>query len=125
MKKSVLMLVIVMLLVSATSVFAAFQAEFKFPQPSYPVTSEGVSPTEYLGNFVSSDDDQVCYDMSALGYIGEVTGEMRGFKIDPPVSYNDGNVDTLLSADGRYLAWASGPNASVLAFIIKGGESQG
>jgi hypothetical protein len=88
---------------------------------SGPGTSErGITPASYPGNFVSSDDDQVCYDMSALGYIGEVTSEMRGFKIDPPMSYADAFVSTTLSADGRSLAWSS-TNAEVLAFIIKGG----
>jgi hypothetical protein len=85
-------------------------------------SGRGVEPDSYPGNFVSSDDDQVCYDMSALGYIGEVTSEMRGFKIDPPVNYNDGYVSTTLSADGKYLDWKSF-NATVLAFIIKGGPS--
>jgi hypothetical protein len=85
-------------------------------------TVRGVQPVEYPGNFVSSDDDQVCYDMSALGYIGEVTSEMRGFKIDPPVDYDDGYVSTTISADGKYLDWES-INATVLAFIIKGGPS--
>jgi hypothetical protein len=61
----------------------------------------------YPGNFVSSDDDQVCYDMSALGYIGEVTSDMRGFKIDPPVDSDDGFVRTTLSADGKFLNWAA------------------
>ena len=59
----------------------------------------------------------MCYDMSALGYIGEGTGEMRGFKIDPPTDY-DGYVDVLLSGDMRYLAWATEPAATVLAFIV-------
>jgi hypothetical protein len=101
----------------------AGNAAFEFPQPDYPVTYEGIVPGEFPGNFVSSDDDQVCYDMSALGYIGEVTSEMRGFKIDPPTDYNDGNVDVLLSADGKFLAWAALPNTSVLAFILKGGPN--
>jgi hypothetical protein len=99
------------------------EAKFQLPQPTYPVTYEGIVPDEYAGNFVSSDDDQVCYDMSELGFIGEVTSEMRGFKIDPPTDYNDGNVDVILSKDKRYLAWAALPQANVLAFIIKGGPN--
>jgi hypothetical protein len=87
------------------------------------VPSEGGTVQAYSGNFVSSDNDQVCYDMSQLGYIGEVTEEMRGFKIDPPMSYNDGNIDVTLSADGKYLDWESGPGATVLAFIVKGGPN--
>jgi hypothetical protein len=122
MKKFVLILAIAMLVISATAVLAA-NASFGSPQPAYPKSFEGITPTERPGNFVSSDDDQVCYDMSALGYIGEVTSEMRGFKIDPPVAYNDGNIDVIISADKRYLAWATESNATVLAFIIKGGPN--
>jgi hypothetical protein len=95
-------------------------AEFGTPQPTYPVSFEGVTPTAYSGNFVSSDDDQVCYDMSALGYIGDVTEEMRGFKIDPPVDYDDGSVEVILSANLRYLAWEA-YGGTVHAFILKGG----
>jgi hypothetical protein len=115
-------LVLALLLVGVGTVLAA-TATFGEPQPPYPITYEGIDPDEYEGNFVSSDDDQVCYDMSALGFIGEVTGEMRGFKVDPPTAYNDGNIDIILSGDLRYLAWATEPNATVLAFIIKGGPN--
>jgi hypothetical protein len=97
-------------------------ADFGTPQPDYPDSFEGITPDEYAGNFVSSDDDQVCYDMSALGFIGEVTEEMFGFKIDPPVDYDDGYVDVTLSPDLRYLAWEA-TNATVLAFILKGGPN--
>jgi hypothetical protein len=113
MKKLSWLIVLALLLVSVTVVLAAAGAP----------TAKGVQPVEYPGNFVSSDDDQVCYDMSALGYIDEVTGEMRGFKIDPPVNYSDGYVSTTISADGRYLDWESFMGAKVLAFIIKGGPS--
>jgi hypothetical protein len=121
-KKITWILVLALLLVGATAVYAA-AASFGAPEPTYPTSFAGITPDEYPGNFVSSDDDQVCYDMSALGYIGEVTSEMRGFKIDPPTAYNDGNIDVILSADTRYLAWASEENATVLAFIIKGGPN--
>jgi hypothetical protein len=88
-------------------------------------TAKGVQPTEYPGNFVSSTgtDDQVCYDMSAKGYIGEVTTEMRGFKIDPPVNYADGFVSTTISADRKYLSWSVSDNVNLHAFIIKGGNN--
>jgi hypothetical protein len=98
-------------------------AEFGSPRNNdYPVSHQGIDPTEHPGNFVSSDDDQVCYDMSALGYIGEVMGDMFGFKIDPPVNYDDGYVEVILSGDMRYLAWEA-TNATVLAFILKGGPN--
>jgi hypothetical protein len=122
MKKLSWLIVLALLLVSVTVVWAA-TASFGTPQPTYPKSFEGITPAEYSGNFVSSDDDQVCYDMSALGYIGEVTDEMRGFKIDPPTAYNDGNIDVILSGDTRYLAWATEESATALAFIIKGGPN--
>jgi hypothetical protein len=121
-KLHTLLIVMALLMVSVTAAWAA-TAEFGMPQPAHPTSFKGITPTAYPGNFVSSDDDQVCYDMSALGIIGEVTSEMRGFKIDPPVAYNDGNVDVILNGNGRYLAWATEENASVLAFIIKGGPN--
>jgi hypothetical protein len=125
MKKLSWLIVLALLLVSVTAALAdtTVTASFGAPKPAYPKSFENITPTLGLGNFVSSDDDQVCYDMSALGLIGEVTSEMRGFKIDPPVNYNDGNIDTILSTDGKFLAWASEPTASVLAFIIKGGPN--
>jgi hypothetical protein len=86
-------------------------------------TAKGVQPVEYPGNFVSDTDDQVCYDMAQLGYIGEVTGEMRGFKIDPPVAYSDGSVSTAISSDGRYLSFATSDDVNLLAVIVKGGPS--
>lgn len=122
MKKLIGILVLALLVVGVTAVFAA-TASFGSPQPTYPDTFEGITPVEYPGNFVSSDNDQVCYDMSALGYIGEVTSEMRGFKIDPPTAYNDGNIDVIVSSNGRYLAWATETNATALAFIVKGGPN--
>jgi hypothetical protein len=78
-------------------------------------TVKGVQPIDKPGNFVSeTDDNQVCYDMSALGYIGAVTSDMRGFKIDPPVAYSDGYVSTTISGDGKYLDWMStGANVPV------------
>jgi hypothetical protein len=121
-KLQTLFIVMALLAVSVTAAWAA-TASFGAPQPSYPTSFEEITPTAYPGNFVSSDDDQVCYDMSALGYIGEVTSEMRGFKIDPPTAYNDGNIDVILSGDSRYLAWATEENATALAFIIKGGPN--
>lgn len=123
MKKIKSLIIVLALLAFGVTGALAAAASFGTPQPTYPTSFEGVIPTERPGNFVSSDDDQVCYDMSALGYIGEVTGEMRGFKIDPPTAYNDGNIDIVLSGDMRYLAWATEANATALAFIIKGGPN--
>jgi hypothetical protein len=119
-----------LMLVFLVTAFVAFPASARKRTTTSPTTTtttawgtsdEGIEPERYPGNFVSSDDDQVCYDMSGLGIIGRETGEMRGFKIDPPVSYNDGNVATTISPDGKSLSWSS--NATVLGFIIKGGPN--
>jgi hypothetical protein len=88
----------------------------------YGTSTRGIVPDLHEGNFVASDDDQVCYELSMLGYIDEVTSEMRGFRIDPPESYADGFVDVTLSPDETSLEWASS-GATVLAFIVKGGPS--
>jgi hypothetical protein len=111
MKKVIGLIVLALLLVGAVTVLA-----------SSGISDRGVQGVTYPGNFVSSDDDQVCYDMATLGYIGEVTTEMRGFKIDPPADYDDGFVNVILSADGRNLSWSS-TNATLLAFIVKGGPN--
>jgi hypothetical protein len=115
--------IIILTLMVLALVVPAFGQKGSTQKGALPTATErGIAPDTYAGNFVSSDDDQVCYDMSALGYIGEVTEEMRGFKIDPPVDYSDGYVSTTISADGRFLDWES-QNAVVLAFIIKGGPN--
>jgi hypothetical protein len=93
------------------------------PLMSSGTSGRGIHPTTYEGNFVASDDDQVCYELVALGAIGAVTGEMFGFKIDPPASFGNSYVDFVLSADGKYLDWTSQPSATVLAVIVKGGPN--
>jgi hypothetical protein len=82
----------------------------------------GIQPDVGVGNFVASDDQQVCYALVELGFINAVTTDMRGFKIDPPANYSDGFVSATLSADGRSLDWEAF-NATVHAFIIKGGPN--
>src|SRR5688572_4749315 len=48
-------------------------------------SDRGIQPKAYVGNFVAIDDDQICYELSSNVGWG-VTGEMRGFKVDPPVT---------------------------------------
>jgi hypothetical protein len=85
------------------------------------MTSGGIAPIERPGNFVASDDDQVCYELNEIHGL-EITSEVRGFKIDPPMSYSNGWVDFVLSADGKFLNWSS-TNATVLGVIVKGGPN--
>jgi hypothetical protein len=111
-KNTLLMLLALVLVVSAAPMFA-----------QSPPSERAITPTTYPGNFVSSDDDQVCYDMSALGYIDVVTSEMRGLKIDPPVDFSNDYISTEITNKGTQLAWESASGVSVLAFIIKGGPN--
>jgi hypothetical protein len=93
------------------------------PQPEFPVSFGEIEPYEYPGNFVADDDEDVCYKLSALGYIGEVTDEMRGVKVDIPGVNTNSDVDILIHGSGRYLAWDANDHATVLAFVIKGGPN--
>jgi hypothetical protein len=86
-------------------------------------TLRGITPASHSGNFVASDDDQVCYNLVALGYIGAVTTEMWGFKVDPPASHSEGGVDFTLQSNPRYLDWEATPPAQVLAVVVKGGPN--
>lgn len=107
---------------AATPVFGA-------PQPAYPISFQGITPKPYPdANFVSNitgttgdPDNQVCYAMVAQGLIGSITGELRGFKIDPPISTVNGYVSVALRFDRKHLAFALDPGAAMLAVIVKGG----
>jgi hypothetical protein len=111
MKKVLGLVVLALLAVAVGTVLAANGA-----------SAGGIQPSVGVGNFVASDDQQVCYALAELGFINAVTTDMRGFKIDPPASYSDGFVNVSLSADGRSLDWQAS-NATVHAFIIKGGPN--
>jgi hypothetical protein len=86
-----------------------------------------VSPTPHAGNFVPSDpgsDQQICFDIWALSGNSPVTGDIVGFKVDPPGPYSDGFVSFGVSSpDGRLLSWESEPGVSVLGVIVKGGPN--
>lgn len=93
------------------------------PPPDFPKSFEEIDLSEYPGNFVADDDEDVCYKLSALGYIGEVTEEMRGVKVNIPDINGNPDVDILIHNSGRYLAWDANDHATVLAFVIKGGPN--
>jgi hypothetical protein len=90
-----------------------------------PASFEGVNPTGYPGNFVASDDDQVCYELSSRNMLGglTVTSEMHGFKVNIPDANTNAYVSTALSTNGRELAWTAASGVTVLAAIIKGGPN--
>ncbi|WP_271409887.1 hypothetical protein [Pseudomonas sp. Q1-7] len=81
-----------------------------------------LSDTNYItsvpGNFVAEDDDQICYNV--FGDLG--LGELRGFKIDPPVAGTYDAITVTLS-NGKYLAWSAPSSLNVLAVVVKGGPN--
>jgi hypothetical protein len=89
--------------------------------PASAPTDRGVAPVRGEGNFTSTSDVQLCYDMLNQTY----TGEVKGFKVDPPVNLTtDLYLSTTLSDDGRYLAWEIDEDkAKLLGFVIKGGSA--
>ncbi len=89
-------------------------------------TYKGVQPTAYPGNLdalLSGTDDQPCYALVAWGWIGDWTGEIRGFKVDPPVGITEGPLQTTISDDLKYLSWMAQDNVKVLGFVVKGGPN--
>jgi hypothetical protein len=87
------------------------------------ISGAGVTPKSYPGNFVASDDDQVCFELEKLKYISSVTTDMRGVKIDPPTGFSNQFVTVTLSTDGKYLDWATKNGAQMVAIIVKGGPN--
>lgn len=86
-------------------------------------SAEGIEPSVHAGNFVASDDQQVCFELEQLGYIDEVTTDMYGFKIDPPVNFDNGDVKVTISDKGKSLAWETSNGVTMLAVIVKGGPN--
>lgn len=82
------------------------------------VSTAGVRPTSHPGNFVAEDDDQICYNM-----LPALTGELKGFKIDPPVNGSTAGIAYTLSSNLRYLDWSSDGRAEVLGVVVKGGPN--
>jgi hypothetical protein len=93
------------------------------PPVTLGTTYRGIVGVPNAGNFVSSDDTQICYDL-----LGETEGDFIGFKVDPPVAlpslnYPTGYLKTVISADGKYLGWEIAETAILHAFVIKGGSN--
>jgi hypothetical protein len=84
----------------------------------------GITPKGYSGNFVSSNDQQVCYDLAKLGAIKDfaATKDMAGIRVDPPASYTspDGLVSVTLSPDGKYIDWQAEEGVVMNGIIVKG-----
>lgn len=93
-----------------------------FANVAFAQTSQrGVTPDTYPGNFVASDDDQVCYELVNQGLIDEFDGEMVGFKVDPPQSGTTGLVSYTLHQP--YLDWIIEDGSTMLAVLVKGGPN--
>lgn len=94
----------------------------------------GELPILKPGNFVSSSDQQICFDIFKETY----TSDMVGFKVDsgPKICDADGNctgqqagdftngeVTFDVSDDSKYLSWTALPGVQMLAVIVKGGTN--
>jgi hypothetical protein len=94
--------------------------------PQKPITElpDQITPKGYSGNFVSSNDQQVCYDLANLGAINEfaATEDMAGFRVDPPANYTspDGLVSVTLSPDGKFISWQAEEGVVMNGIIVKG-----
>lgn len=89
----------------------------------------GEEPILKPGNFVSSSDNQICYDI-----FGEaVTEDMVGFKVDsgPKIDgvgqqagdFDNGEVAFDVSVDSKTLSWTAIDGVQMLGVIVKGGTN--
>jgi hypothetical protein len=84
----------------------------------------GIVPAERQGNFVAGTDQDVCYALATeLGSEDWVTSELKGWKIDPPVNFENAYVKVTISANGRELAWETKDGTEMMAVIVKGGPN--
>jgi hypothetical protein len=113
------------LLVMMSMVVYAVSPALSAPAPqatNYP-SEQGITPQSFNGNFKAADDDQICYEIAKkAGYTEQLSQEVRGFKIDPPVNFANQYVDFKVSADLKELSWTS-TGAEVLGVVVKGGDN--
>jgi hypothetical protein len=84
-------------------------------------TGPSVQPTSFPGNFVSFDDQQLCYDIFAGS---DISGyDLGGFKVNLPAENTNSDIDVTISSNGRYLSWDAGTGVNVLAVVVKGGPN--
>src|SRR5215211_1416998 len=100
-------------------------APIPLPGTQGPQSDPGmIIPKGYSGNFVSSNDQQVCYDLATLRAINEfaATEDMRGIRVDPPANYTspDGLVSVTLSPDGKFISWQAEEGVVMNGIIVKG-----
>jgi hypothetical protein len=100
-------------------------APIPLPGTQGPISNPGmITPKGYSGNFVSSDDQQVCYGLAKLGAIDgfATTEDMAGFRVDPPANYTspDGLVSVTLSPDGKFISWQAEEGVVMNGIIVKG-----
>jgi hypothetical protein len=97
--------------------------------PDYAISGIASSKTTVLanltpelgyGNFVSSDDYQLCYDI----FLGDEYDEFdfHGFKVNSNSAFQNAFIKTTISANKQELKWEA-TNAEVLAVIMKGGPN--
>lgn len=100
----------------------AIAQSFGNPQPTYPTSFAGITPTAFAGNdsVGGQTGAAACAAMGVPGASFAIIENARGEKIDPPVAYSDGNMSFILDGSGTYIAW-SATNADVKAVLVKGG----
>lgn len=119
--------------VSALGLIAgvAIAQSFGAPQPAYPVSFEGITPTQVAGNDPNQShgktEADVCRELVGSGIDGIPDDQLRWFRRNVPEDVppdGDDNVKVARDATNTYLAWAAA-NASttVLAIAMKGGNN--
>lgn len=87
---------------------------------AWPQSDRGITPVAYDGNFVASDDDQVCYELGRLlGW--DMPAEMKGFKVDPPTSTTRPTV--AITVEQPSLAFVTSAGHALVGLIVKGANA--
>src|SRR6185503_18492002 len=95
-------------------------ADFGYLGEAWPKSDQGITPIAHDGNFVASDDDQVCYELGRLlGW--EMTDEMKGFKVDPPESTI--RVGGTITVEQPSLGFVTTPGHELVGLIVKGANA--
>ena len=87
---------------------------------AWPTSDLGITPVAHDGNFVASDDDQVCYELGrVLGW--EMAAEMKGFKVDPPATTT--RAATTITVEQPSLGFTTTPGHQLVGLIVKGADA--
>jgi hypothetical protein len=90
-------------------------------EPVFLTSAAGVKPSPFPGNFVASDNDQVCYALDQIHNLG-LTGDLRGIKVDIPAVNTSSDVSVTIHSSGRLLDWVLN-SGTMHGVIVKGGPN--